>query len=190
MEQQGADVITTKLALAWATLPPDRRPSWSMRLTDVRCFARHLVHIDPRTEVPPVRLLPPIRRAKPYIYSATEISALLTAALQLPPTQGLRRWTYHCFFGLIAAAGLRHAEALHLRRKDVDIEEGILTVRGDRVRQVPPRAAASDDDRRPGQLRRTAGRPRSRTASSLSICRVASRPKSMSIRVQRPPVPR
>jgi uncharacterized protein YndB with AHSA1/START domain len=56
MEQQGADVITTKSALAWATLPPDRRPSWSIRLTDVRCFARHLVQIDPRTEVPPVRL--------------------------------------------------------------------------------------------------------------------------------------
>ncbi len=116
MEQQGTDIITTKLALAWATLPPDRQPSWSIRLTDVRCFARHVVHIDPRTEVPPVKLLPPIRRAKPYIYSETEIGALLAAALQLPPTHGLRRWTYHCFFGLIAVTGLRHAEALDLRQ--------------------------------------------------------------------------
>lgn len=129
MEQQGADIITTKLALAWATLPPDRHPSWSIRLTDVRCFARHVAHFDPRTEVPPVNLLPPLRRAKPYIYSDAEINALLAAALRLPPTHGLRRWTYHCFFGLIAVAGLRHSEALHLRRKDVDLDEGILTVR-------------------------------------------------------------
>ena len=129
MEQHGADVITTKLALAWATLLPDRQPSWSIRLTDVRCFARHVIHIDPRTEVPPVKLLPPIRRAKPYIYSEMEVGALLAAALQLPPTYGLRRWTYHCFFGLIAVAGLRHAEALHLCRKDVDLDEGILTIR-------------------------------------------------------------
>jgi integrase len=128
MEQQGADVITTKLALSWATLPPDRHPSWSIRLTDVRCFARHVVHIDPRTEVPPVDVLPPLRRAKPYIYSDAEVTALLSAALQLPPSHGLRRWTYHCFFGLIAVTGLRHSEALHLRRDDVDLNDGILTV--------------------------------------------------------------
>lgn len=129
METRGATTITTKLALAWATLPPDRHPSWSIRLTDVRCFARHVAHIDSRTEVPPVDLLPPIRRAKPYIYSDAEISALLAAALRLPPTHGLRRWTYHYFLGLIAVTGLRHSEALHLLRDDVDLDEGILTVR-------------------------------------------------------------
>lgn len=129
MERQGAEIITTQWALAWATSPPDRQPSWAIRLTDVRCFARHVAHIDPRTEVPPVNLLPPLRRAKPYLYSDTEISALLAAALRLPPAQGLRRWTYHGLFGLIAVTGLRHSEALHLRRKDVDLEEAILTVR-------------------------------------------------------------
>ena len=124
MERQGAETITTKLALTWATLPPDRHPSWSIRLTDVRSFARHVAHFDPGTEVPPVDLLPPLQRAKPYIYSDAEISALLAVALQLPPTHGLRRWTYHCFFGLLAVTGLRHSEALHLRRNDVDLDEG------------------------------------------------------------------
>lgn len=129
MEKQGAEVITTKRALAWATLSPDRQPSWSIRLTDVRGFARHVAQFDSRTEVPPVNLLPPPRRAKPYLYSDAEISALLSAALRLPPTQGLRRWTYHCLFGLIAVTGIRHSEALHLKREDVDFEGAILTVR-------------------------------------------------------------
>ncbi|WP_245362126.1 group II intron maturase-specific domain-containing protein [Rhizobium sp. NXC14] len=53
----------------------------------------------------------PARRTKPYIYSEVEIQALLAAALSLPPANALRRWTYHCLFGLIAVAGLRHTPA-------------------------------------------------------------------------------
>jgi hypothetical protein len=46
--------------------------------------------------------LPPLKRARPYVYSDAEIDALLAAALALPPANGLRRWTYHYLFGLIA----------------------------------------------------------------------------------------
>lgn len=140
MERQSADIITTKLAMTWATLAPDRHASWSIRLSNVRGFARHVALFDPRTEVPPAKLLPPLRRPKPYIYSDDEISALLSAALQLPSTGGLRRWTYHCFFGLIAVTGLRNSEARNLLCKDVDLDEGILTVREtkfDKSRLVP-----------------------------------------------------
>ena len=43
MEKRSAPIITHRLALEWATLPPDRHSSWALRLTDVRGFARHLV---------------------------------------------------------------------------------------------------------------------------------------------------
>jgi len=46
--------------------------------------------------------LPPLKRARPYVYSDAEIDALLAAALALPPANGLRRWTYHYLVGLIA----------------------------------------------------------------------------------------
>ena len=46
--------------------------------------------------------MPPLKRARPYVYSDAEIDALLAAALALPPANGLRRWTYHYLFGLIA----------------------------------------------------------------------------------------
>ena len=85
MEKRKATTITTKLAVAWATLPPDRHASWALRLTDVRGFARHVANIDPETEVPPAGILPPLKRAKPYVYSDAEINALLAAALALPP---------------------------------------------------------------------------------------------------------
>ena len=129
MEKRKATTITTKLAVAWATLPPDRHASWALRLTDVRGFARHVANIDPGTEVPRAGILPPLKRAKPYVYSDAEIEALLKAALALPPVNGLRRWTYHYLFGLIAVTGMRLSEAIGLERADVDLEEGVLTVR-------------------------------------------------------------
>jgi hypothetical protein len=54
--------------------------------------ARHVANIEPKTEVPPAGMLPGLKRAKPYVYSDAEIDALLTAALALPPEDGLRRW--------------------------------------------------------------------------------------------------
>src|SRR5215471_15295330 len=65
MEKRKATTITTKLALEWATLSPDRHASSALRLNDVRGFARHVAGLDPRTEVPPVGLLPGGKRAKP-----------------------------------------------------------------------------------------------------------------------------
>jgi integrase len=129
MDEHGATVITNKLALTWATLPPDRHSSWALRLTDVRCFARHLTSIEPRTEVPAPGTFPALQRAKPHLYTDLEICSLLAAAWALPPADGLRRWTYHCLFGLLAVTGLRINEALGLRRDDVDLQQGVLTIR-------------------------------------------------------------
>ena len=129
MEARKATTITTKLALAWATLPPRSDISSAMRLTVVRGFARHVASIDPKTEVPPNGIFPQRRRPKPYIYSEREINALLAAALALPPITGLRRWTYHHLFGLITVTGMRLSEATGLQRSDVDLKDGVLTVR-------------------------------------------------------------
>ncbi|NYT60252.1 tyrosine-type recombinase/integrase [Alcaligenaceae bacterium] len=129
MEDNQEETITAKLAVSWATLPPGRHASWALRLTDVRGFARHVTSINPQTEVPPVGILPPLKRAKPYVYNDAQINALLSAALDLPPANGLRRWTYHYLLGLIAVTGIRLSEGIGLQRSDVDLDVGVLTVR-------------------------------------------------------------
>jgi integrase len=147
MEERGATVITRKLATEWATLPSDRRASWALRLTDVRGFARHLISGDPLTEVPLLGTFRGPSRAKPYIYTDLEVHELLAAAFALPPTNGLRRWTYYCLFGLLAVTGLRISEALGLRRDDVDLEQGVLTIHGAKFgksRLVPLHSTARD----------------------------------------------
>ncbi|MCP3460809.1 tyrosine-type recombinase/integrase [Bradyrhizobium sp. CCGUVB23] len=130
-EHAHADYITPELALKWATQPAHAQPSqWANRLGMVRRFARYCYGNDPRTKVPPPDLLPHrYRRVAPYIYSDEQIIRLLKAARRLPSTNGLRPHTYATLFGLYVATGLRANEALCLRREDVDLANGVLTIR-------------------------------------------------------------
>jgi integrase/recombinase XerD len=131
MEQQGASIITTELALRWAQQPQNAQPAHlAARLSFARSFARYWSATDPRTEIPPMGLLPyRTKRATPYIYSDEQIEQILAAAKNLPPTTGLRPWTYYTLFGLMAVTGMRISEVIHLYRNDVDIDQALLTVR-------------------------------------------------------------
>ena len=68
-------------------------------------------------------------RDRPYLYTEKEVQSLLVAAKRLSPSSGLRPWTYHCLFGLLAVSGLRISEAIKLDRQDVDFNQGLLTIR-------------------------------------------------------------
>ena len=137
-EQEGACRVTVDLALRWATLPAHVQESEkSVRLGMVRRFAEYLRTTDPRTEVPPVDLLPgKVRRPQPYIYSDDELLRLIRAAWVLPSPTGLRAWTYATLLGLLAVTGMRHGEALALDRGDVDLDAGVLTVRRSKCRKA------------------------------------------------------
>ena len=129
--REHARYITTDLALRWATLPTGAQPTWwAHRLGVVRRFAQYVSAVDPRTEVPPPDWLPyPYRRQPPYIYSNDEIRRLLDAARQLPGITGLRSHSYATLLGLFAVTGMRTNEPLRLERDDVDLGQGLLTVR-------------------------------------------------------------
>jgi len=131
MEREGACTITTNLALRWAMQPQQVHPAhWAARLSFVRSFARHLSAIDPQTEIPPQGLLPyRYHRCTPHFYTDDQIRRLMKAAWNLPPTTGLRRWTYCTLFGLLAVTGLRISEAIALQQDDVDLNQGLLTIR-------------------------------------------------------------
>ena len=87
LEQKAAPYVTTELAMEWAILPTHHQPSdWAQRLGFVRVFARHWHATDPRTEIPPMGLLPfRPQHARPYLCSELEIQNLLAAALKLSP---------------------------------------------------------------------------------------------------------
>lgn len=131
LEREGAEHITTNLALRWATQREGVQPAtWARRLTMVRGFAAWISAFDSRTEIPAKRLLNARhRRKKPYIFSDHEIEHLMREAAQLPSPSGLRALTHVTLIGLLATTGLRPGEALALNLTDVDVQNGILAVR-------------------------------------------------------------
>jgi integrase len=128
LEQRDATVITTELALKWATLPADGSAVWwHQRLAIVAGFARYLHASDPRHEIPPIDLLPAkFRRAIPYLYSDAEIAALMGAARAI--TSPLKAATYETLIGLLTVTGMRIGEVVALDRDDVLLAEARLTV--------------------------------------------------------------
>ncbi len=129
--REHAEVITTDLALRWATAPgPASTCTRAACLADVRRFAAWRSVDDPRTEIPPVDLLPCRRvRRPPYVYTDEEIVRIVEGARQLPSLLGLRAQTSATLFGLLAVTGLRLSEALGIDRDEVDLEGGVLVVR-------------------------------------------------------------
>jgi integrase/recombinase XerD len=135
MAQHRASYITQSLALAWAQQPSHAQPAhWAQRLSFVRGFAQHRSATDPRTQIPAKGLLPfRPKRARPYLYSDSEIRGLLSAALTMPchyERGKLRPWIYHCLLGLLSVSGLRVSEARNLEVQDVDLKAAVLTIRG------------------------------------------------------------
>ncbi|MGZ8172892.1 tyrosine-type recombinase/integrase [Methylobacter sp.] len=132
LEDQGEAFITSDLAVRWATQCRAAQPAeWAKRLRFVRVFARYRSATDPRTQIPPTRLLPyRARRAEPYIYNEDEIKRLLQAASQLCSPTGLRAHTYVTALGLLAVTGMRISELVKLDNEDVDLAHGQLTICG------------------------------------------------------------
>ena len=131
IEREGATFITTGLALRWAQEDPEASEvTHSDRLGMVRRFAAWRSSEDPRTEIPPARLLPRrYQRPAPYIYSDAEVASIVSSAAALPSRSGLRGLTFSTLFGLLAVSGMRLGEAVALDRSDVDLETGTLTIR-------------------------------------------------------------
>ncbi|MGH2780801.1 MAG: tyrosine-type recombinase/integrase [Thermoleophilaceae bacterium] len=143
LDERGLERVTVERALDWARLPAGDVRWWAQRLSVVRGFACYLHNLDPAHQVPPADLLPcRSRRATPYLYSDEEISALISAAasLRFP----VRVATYQTLIGLLAVTGMRVGEAIRLDRSDLDLDQGVLTVRNSKFgksRELPLHAS-------------------------------------------------
>lgn len=139
LDDLGVEHLTITDAAAWATSTP-AGPAWrSGRLGIARGFARFVHAFDPATEIPPTRLLPAAsHRTVPYIYSDDDIAGVIDAAGHLHPLH--RADTYQTMIALVAVTGMRIGEVVRLDDSDVDLVEGLLTIRDSKFatsRQVP-----------------------------------------------------
>lgn len=168
VEAAGERTITRELAISWARLPAAAQAQhWAARLAIARGFALYMQTIDPATEVPPTGVFAVrYQRPTPHLWSGEDICRVLEAAGGLRPP--LKAASYEALFGLLAVTGMRVGEALALEPGDVDLEEGVITIRQEtakleRARLVPLHPTAVQALRRYADARaRLCPRPRSR----------------------------
>jgi integrase len=70
---------------------------------------------------------------RPYIYTRKEIGRLMAAARKLFSPHKLRCQTYYHLIGLLAATDMRSGEAVRLANSDVNLAEGLITIRESKV---------------------------------------------------------
>lgn len=131
LDAHEVSTVTIQAALAWSQQSATGTVTsvGPRRMTAARGFARYLSGIDPGTEVPPLGLMPHRQRwRRPFIYSPTDIDAVLSQA-RCSNASPLRAATYVTLIGLLAASGLRIGEAIKLDRSDIDWAEGVLLIR-------------------------------------------------------------
>ena len=139
-----AGPLTLDVMSDWARLDKQGRhksETWARRFKLLRPFVHYLRQFVPETPMPDESVFGPLPGWQlPHIYREQEIVDLLAAAHQLGSDGNLRAATYETLFGLMASTGLRVSEAVHLLDTDVDLAQGMLTVRQtkfNKSRQLP-----------------------------------------------------
>lgn len=128
--------FTAQMIVTWACSGPVSRARARTRFTAVRGFAQYLRTFDPAIEVPAADAVTSGRhRVQPHIYSDAEFAELCRQAAAMRPRGGLRPRTYVTYFSLLLATGLRLSEACALETADVDLVNGLLTVRSGKFRK-------------------------------------------------------
>jgi len=124
-------VITQDLADAWIL----RRPNEALatqknRAGILRQLGLYMTRLDIPSYVLPPKILPRKQYYQPYIFSDTEIAAILKRvdACHYNSQVPLRHIIMPLLFRLLYGCGLRLSEALQLRLADVDLDVGVLSI--------------------------------------------------------------
>ena len=125
--------ITAKLAVKWAQQPASTDANYlAGRLRAVRSFARYRILSDPRTEIPPRTCCRGRRAPSGPISSAKRRSG---ASWRQACDNGgganadLRARSRYTIFGLLSVTGMRSVKPSNLDLEDVDLDQGVLTIR-------------------------------------------------------------
>jgi site-specific recombinase XerD len=138
-EQQWSELrmsreITDSYQQSLSHLAPRTR---SNRFSVLRQLCQYLARSNPYGYVPePLRVIPSQGSHPPYIYSNSEIKALLVAASKLPSPHLLRPHTYRTLLGLLYSTGIRIGEALALNIENFQSAEQRLYIAQGKFRKA------------------------------------------------------
>lgn len=136
--------LTSELAENWfLTKADEKQATRSHRVSALWCFARHFsAEGGEVTWHPNIGYAGRQKRYAPYIYTKSEMKHIFDAADAMPESYGKSRFNvvFPAVIRVLYGCGLRISEALALRVKDVDLENGFIFVHAGKFgkdRKVP-----------------------------------------------------
>jgi integrase len=119
-EQIGDMVVRSKTVIEWAGMAPSLLQKRN-RLLTVRRFSIATQAENNQHEITSTDVFGRVsaKRKIRHLFSAADISLLLTAASQLKPKGTIRSKTYTTLFALLSTTGLRICEAIRLNIADI-----------------------------------------------------------------------
>jgi len=135
--------LTKEVMLGWAARRPGEHPATLQgRVTPVNELARYMARVGIPVFMPPKGMLPRIPQYMPHIYSNNELQKIFRQTDQCHYCSEVpyRHYVMPVFFRLLYTCGLRLSEARLLKLRDVDLDEGVITIttaKLDKHRQIP-----------------------------------------------------
>lgn len=140
---QDKNVLDEEIGMNWAKPRKDESASsLQNRIVVVREFAKYLISLNKNAFVIPTTYIPKKNKYKSYIYSSKELEKIFDV-IDNKKFKCTYRTSYIVFpvlFRIFYGCGLRISEALNLKVKDVDLQNGIIAVyeaKNDNDRLVP-----------------------------------------------------
>ena len=107
------------------------------RFSVVKQLCKYLARNDSLGYVPdPLRAVSSRGAHQPYIYSNSQLQAIMAAASQLPPENSLRPHTYRTLLGLLYSTGIRIGEASALNLEHFHSQEQMLYIAEGKFRKA------------------------------------------------------
>lgn len=144
-EERGVQEIEISKALAEAWIAPREREASKNRAHRISCIRQFALYLDSlgyNAYIIPEQKGVTAGSFVPYIFTHDEIKAVIKAADDTAPCEMAKNMhlSLPVIFRILYGCGLRVSEVVNLRYKDVNLEEGLLTIReakADRDRLIP-----------------------------------------------------
>ena len=140
---QDKNILDEEIGLYWAK-PRQNESASSLqnRIVVIREFAKYLISLNKTAFIIPTTYIPKKNKYKSYIYSNNELEKIFDVIdnKKFKCTYKNSYIVFPILFRVFYGCGLRISEALNLKLKDVDLENGIISVyesKNDNDRLVP-----------------------------------------------------
>ncbi|MDD4495160.1 MAG: tyrosine-type recombinase/integrase [Eubacteriales bacterium] len=124
--------ITREMCSAWLRSRPGEHPNGLLRrITPVRQLGKYMKGLGYDAYVIPGHIPDKQIKYEAHIYTAAELKAFFNAIDDCRPSpfSPTRRYVIPVIFRMLYCCGLRSSEARLLKKEDVDLETGMITIR-------------------------------------------------------------